>query len=270
MGDFDKKPQPIEKLLTQPDPRDKTVVDIVHDLSNASIKTLTVRTERKAPVRAETPPRAHEFKAMEGFVNYLNEHGNNLTFVMCDPETGRFFAILDEQAMEGTERITFTPQVHPAFSEWSQVLGRAIDFPTLAAFIQRQRRTIVDGAKLAGLLRQIKASTKVELHNGVGKDAINGLVYTAKIQGIEKGVDADLPDVITVEVPLYIDALPVVLEIDLTLEMRDEGKKVAAVLSCPALKVKQFEALQVYAEACKEFQFGFGVPAYSQWAYLPN
>lgn len=273
MGNL-KENTPIEHLLTHPDPRDKTVIDIVKDADDAGIRTLTVTMERTIPVRCETPPRQHDFRAMEGFIAYLHEYGGPKpacpTTVLCDPITGRFVAILDENHELQTERITFTPQPHPAFQEWQGVLDKPLDFPTLAAFVQRQRRTIENGPVIAKLLRQIKASTKVELLNGAGKDAVNGITWTTKIQGVDKGSDAELPETLRITVPLYLDAVVTTLDIDLNLETRDEGKKIVAVLSAPTLKEDMWKALLVYAEACKEFQFGFGVPQYGQWAYQPQ
>lgn len=258
----------VEQLLTEYDPHQKTIVNFVKDAEDSGIRTLKVDIKRRAPVRSETPPRAHVFKDMDGFVKYLNAYGDTDTLVMCDPETARFYAVLDEAKEEGVERIMFIPQPHPAFVEWQQVLDRLLDFPTLAQFINRQRRTIADGAKLAGLLRQIKASTKVELHNGVGNGAVNGIMYTCKIQSQDKNAEADLPETIAVDIPIYIDSpAPTHLEIDLTLEARDEGKKVMAVLSAPTLKVELFKALQLYAASCNDFQFGFGVPGWSDWKY---
>lgn len=261
----------VEGLVTTFDHRDKTVFDIIQDASDTGTKRLVVEIERKPPVRAETPARSHQFRAMDGFVSYLNNNGDTDTLVLCDPISGCFAAVLYEHMEDGFEQLTFTPQPHPAFVEWQNMLDKAIDFPTLAAFIHRQRRTVQDGDRLARQLRQIKASTKVELFNGVGKDAVNGITYTAKIQGKENGVDAELPEVLVVTVPMYMDSVvPTVLEIDLTLEAKDEGKKIVAVLSAPTLKTEMFKALQVYAEACKDFQFGFGTPQHTPWQYLPS
>lgn len=259
----------VEQLLTEYDAKDKTVLEIVSDAEDKGIKTLTVNVERKAPVRSETYPRAHVFKDIAGFSDYLVRNGaTDDVMVFCNPDTGCFAAVLNEAEAQGTEIVYFQPQPHPTYVEWANVLERPLDFPALSAFIQRQRRVIDDGAGLAGMLRQIKASTKVELLNGVGKDAVNGLTYTVKIQGIDKGKDAELPDVIVVTLPLYMDSpTPTRLEIDLTLEAKDEGKRVLAVLSAPTLKVAQFAALQEYAALLKGFNFAFGAPEYSRWQY---
>ncbi len=261
--------KPVEQLLTDYDPKDKTVLEIVSDAEDKGITKLEINIERKDPKRSETPPRAHYFHDIAGFHDYLvaNADGENAA-VFCKLDSGRFAAVLDERATNGVEVVYFQPQPHPTFVEWQQVLERQLDFPTLAAFIQRQRRCIVDGAGLAGMLRQIKASTKVELLNGVGKDAVNGLTYTVKIQGIDKGKDAELPEVVVVNVPLYMDSPSVTnLEVDLTLEARDEGKKVLATLSAPTLKVAQFNAMKEYAAMLKDFPFAFGYVEHGQWRY---
>lgn len=260
-------PKTITEALTQLLPGQKTVFDILKDPGIAATN-VSMRLVKEPPPLAITPRRAHEFTAIDGFVLYLKAVAPKAV-VLCNALTGRCQAVLDESAKNGVEVVGFTPQLHPTFAAWNAMLGQRMAIMNLAEFIQKQRRTIADGPALAGLLRQIKASTKAELQQGRGNGAVNGLIVTTKIQGKEADKDVDLPEVIVATMPLFVDSEhPATLEFDLLLEGTGSGAGVVATLTAPTLDTVRFEELKEYAAKLSDFQFGFGSVGHADWKFI--
>lgn len=244
---------------------EKTILDITED---GGVKKVEFKLVKEAKPLALTPPRAHEFTAVDGFVAYLKKVAPGAV-VLCNALTGRCQAVLDEGRVGGVEVVGFTPQLHPTFAAWNTIFGQRMGATELATFIQKQRRAINNGAALASSLRQIKASTKIELHEGQGNGATNGVTVTTKIQGKEANKDIDVPDTITITTPLFVDSQhPAAIELDLLLEGVSGGTGVLATITAPGLDVLRFEELQEYATKFEGFQFGFGTVDHAAWKYI--
>lgn len=261
-GDFDVgDPTNIQQALTGLKLGEKTVLDITP--GNVAFKLV-----KEPKPLAISPPRQHRFQAADGFVAYLKKYGGENTVVLCDALTGVCRAVLDEKAATGYEVVTFTPQLHPTFAAWHQIIGVKRNVMELATFVQAQRRSLTNGTELAAALRQIKASTKIELQQGQGNGATNGIMITTKVQGKEGNKDIDLPESITITTPMFVDSVRAsVLDLDLTIEGYGDGKGVAATVTAPGLDVLRFEELKEYAKKFDGFTFAFGSDNHGAWKF---
>ncbi len=259
------QPNTVGQALSQVAFGEKTILDIVEE---NGVKKVEFKLVNEAKPLALTPPRSHEFTAVDGYVNYLKAVAPKAV-VLCNALSGRCQAVLDESRSGGVEVVDFTPQLHPTFAAWNAIFGQRMSATDLATFIQKNRRAIKDGAALASSLRQIKASTKIELHEGQGNGSTNGVTVTTKIQGKEANKDIDIPDTIVIETPLFVDSQKSAkIELDLLLEGVSGGTGVLATITAPGLDVLRFEELKEYAAKFEGFQFGFGTVQHGAWKFI--
>ena len=106
---------------------------------------VTFKQEGVQPIRAESPPRAHVFWSVDGFIEYLQKYATDDLVVLADPTTGEMQAVLDETAATGFEGVSFEPLYHPLFGPWSDWIGGAPrDIKAFAKFVLGQRHVIVE------------------------------------------------------------------------------------------------------------------------------
>jgi len=240
------------------------------------IERRTLQAEQpKPPIRRESPPRAHVFRDAQGFSDYLDQYGGEHTVVLADPASGMISAILDERAATGTETISLSPMIHPTLRPWVDLMAAG---PTaleeFVLFLARNRRAVVkpDGKVLALTLSQVRCATTVTLQRGRGAKSVNGLKIATDIQG-EKGEElTDLPDVLTLDLPIFVDSAPRKIEFDLTLQATPDGQKIAATLTSADLDAMIVAEFQSMVDTIRgdgdERVVGLGRPAYAEWKYL--
>lgn len=257
----------------------ETTIDVVKELGEDGdpighrliVERRTLQQEPPVPpARTEAKRRAHEFYAVAGFTSYLNKFGGGVagdtkdpgieygctTVILADFERRKIQAILDDDPGEtagGREVLSFTPQVHPRWSPWRELLGQKITLDDFADFVRLHRRSIVpgqgnvDGRGLAFLLGQVTASTEVRLHQGKGSGALNGLTIQTTISGGGPQTDnVPLPESITVRAPIFVDSTAEQIEIDLVLTAKRDGSEVYVQLASGDLydaEVSAFEAI---------------------------
>lgn len=226
----------------------------------------------KPPVRAESPRRAHEFHSVASFVGYLAKNKTTNTVVLADVNGSRIEAVLDESVKNGFERISFKPQLHPLFVPWKAgIINKAVPVRDFAKFLQQNKRTVSDPdvSDLTMLFSQIRASQKITMHKGIGKHSINGLTCELNIVGESKSQELELPEVIKIDVPIYIDTPNCEIEIDILLGASDT--EVFVSCSSSDLDVKRvgaFESMLVQVREIEDVVVGFGEIAMANWAYL--
>lgn len=254
----------------------RTVLDIT---GGADARKLTVEhrdllpEEPRAPKRAESPRRGHEFLSAKSLANYLAAYGGSGTVVFADPVNEVIHAVLDENADEGFEILSMKPALHPLWAPWAALSGRSVGIKEFAGFVNQNRRSILtpDGRQLAAELSQVKANVSVEIEQGRGKSAVNGIIVKTQISGQTRTDVVELPDTITLRVPLYVDTDPRAVEVDLCIEARPDGDISVLVSSgtVAEARVQAFEDMvKVIRAEVEEATFTFGRPKHAGWQYL--
>lgn len=250
----------------------ETVLDVAGKDGDRKLTVVMRKALHEAPERVESPPRAHEFHEAAGFASYLAAHGGESPVVFADQPASRIHAVLDERADKGFEVVTCVPKDHPLWAPWAALIGRKVPLKDFAAFVVANRRPIAapDGRGLARLLSQVRGAVSVEIHQGRGRESVNGLIVRAKVQGVEKGEPVDLPETIVLDVPLYVATAPVKVEIDLTVDANEKGDVSVALASAGAevAKVEAFAAMVATVKAgAPKALVTLGRPNHARWYY---
>jgi len=229
----------------------------------------------KAPERAESPKRAHEFYGLTGFNAYLVKYKTEDTVVLADVTSEQISAVIDDKADRGVEIVEFTPPISPLFKPWADMLDLAIPLTALAEFIMTHRRSVTDadgvvgeaGRELALLFRQVRASKAITLQRGVGAKSINGLICELEIHGERKGEPVDLPESFTICTPLYLDTEAVALTIDLLVATK--GDEIVGVMTCAELEEQKLRIFSgMINDLSDELTVALGRPGHENWKYV--
>lgn len=270
----------LEEILKDVRIGEATVLDIS---GGAEARKVTVELRRllpeepRHPTHQESPPRAHTFYAAESLAAYLERYGDETTVIYADHQGEQIHAVLHETALEGFEIVAMKPQIHPLWKPWADVAGRAVELEQFARFVAENRRSIVqpEGRELALALSQVRATVKVEIDRGRGKSAVNGLRVETEIQGVRKAEMVELPDQITLNVPLYVGTERKTIDLDLCVEASANGKVTVLVTAgtVAEARVAAFEEmLNLLSKrlASKKVVVTLGKPAHAAWQYLPE
>jgi len=276
----------VQDLITRISDSQQTVMDVVttQDEAGNTIKKLIVEKRKVAAedprplVKEESKPRSHIFYNVKGFVDFLTKYGKDTTVVFSNPNEGRVQAVLDDRLDRGgTEIVTFEPLIHPRWATWAQLLAvRRVALAQFADFLGWNRRAIIepDGRDLMLMLSQVKGSTSIELYQGKGKRALNGLLIKTNIQGSKGEEIVELPETITLQVPLYVQTQPVDVEIDLCIETTPDGTGIFVTLNSGDVldaKLQAFDEMCFALEPLKKtpgMVVTMGAPDYAEWNYL--
>ena len=198
------------------------------------------------PVRKESGARNHVFYSVTSLVDYLKENKTDHTVVLADVDACSIDVVLDETVKCGFEFLSFKPQVHPLFAPWKRIIGTTIGVKEFALFLLQNKRTVCnpEAKSLTLLFSQIRASQKITMHKGIGPKSMNGLVCEINIVGKEENQEVEIPDLIEINVPIFIDTLDRLIEIDVLVDAEDT--EVYVMCSSSDLKVKtvtEFESM---------------------------
>lgn len=232
---------------------------------------VTFKQEVVQPIRAESPPRAHVFWSVDGFIEYLQKYATNDLVVLADPTTGEMQAVLDETAATGFEGVSFEPLYHPLFGPWSDWIGGAPrDIKAFAKFVLVQRHVIVepDPRMLAMMLSQIRVSKKVEAATGFGAESTNGVMIETKIKGQVQSTVVDLPETIVIECPVFMDCEPVRMEVSLVVE--DAGGVMVQLISSDVEREKVAATQRMLDKVAGTLAavVGLGKVEHGRWSYV--
>lgn len=229
------------------------------------------------PKRSESPRRAHTFHAAAGFSDYIRAYKSDHTVILADVHGQTVSAIINERAEKGFEIIRLTPVVHPSFAPWAGLLGKKVTIEEFSEFVLANRRVINNpmGKELAMIFSQVRAATSVTLQQGRGtaRRAVNGLVVETVIQSERTAELVDLPDTVSIYVPLYVGTDPVCLEIDLTVSVVSVGNEQRVVVTCTSAdliekRTQAFESIVAGLSAIEGVTVAMGVPDHDEWDYL--
>jgi energy-converting hydrogenase Eha subunit C len=239
------------------------------------VARLEITTTQVAPLRAESPRRGHRFFEIETFGAYLKVYGCAGTVLFANPASGVIEAVLDDTAKGGFEVCTFTPMPHPSWLPWEALLSKGVlPLAGFADFVQDNRRAIIEplGRELAMMLSQVKACEKVEIYLGRGRDTMNGMIVTSKIQGQSKDEAIDLPEMLTISLPLFVKSNPIDIEVDIMLAVVNGGV-VVRVSSSDVLDAKVamfarfFDTLKPIADET-HMTLTMGQAQHNAWQYV--
>lgn len=279
---MDENVKQIKDLLRGVLPGNETTFDVARDVledgTNKSVLTVIQRRVNPEPpvdpIKAPSPRRSHCFHHLDGFIAYLKRFGGENTVVLADVERETITAILDEQADRGFECVQFTPQIHPLFAPWNAILGKLQRLRTFVDFLAENRRAVTApiGKDLVRTMSQVKVSRKLDLHQGFGKNSINGVMVELNISGQAKESLVELPDEIVLTVPLYVAMSPVELTLDLTLDATEELGVVVKLTSSDLLEQRTGAFTQfiekIEFELGSSYTVGLGRPQYAPWDVL--
>lgn len=271
----------VKKILEEIGVGTRTVLEVAQDLENGGKKlTIDLRKllpeEAREPKRAESRARHHAFHSAASLADYLARYGDKSTVVFVDHEEGRISAVLSETSGKGFEIVTMEPQVHPLWEPWRDIAGEQQDIKEFAAFVMQNRRSIAkpDGRNLALDLQQIRGSVSVEIMAGRGRGAVNGLVVRSRVNaGNEQTDTVDLPDSITLKVPLYVDTEARELELDLCIEAQASGSVTVLVSEGTVAEAR----VAAFNDMVNRIRQGvkaidalvtWGSPKHQEWLYL--
>jgi hypothetical protein len=270
----------------------ETAFDVVEDLTEqngAGGPTIRLAVGQRRlnpeppelPVKDRSPRRMHEFFEAAGFCRYLTKYGSDHTVILADAAAETVTAVLDETAGEGFELVTFRPQLHPRFAPWLAMLkataAEGLPIKRFVEFVVAQRRDVYDPEPqaLILMLQQVRLSRQVEIFQGIGKHSLNGITVVTDIGAGKTQNDlVELPDSLTIDVPLYLDLDTSHLAMDLILSGDEDGVAVRVVSSDLAVaRVDAFTRfLNIIRESLDEQRFtvSLGKPRHEDWSTLDD
>jgi hypothetical protein len=266
----------IAEILRRVTEGQETVIDIeVDEHGSRTVKFGNRKLQPGLPEleRTESPPRAHTLHTAEAVADYVNRYGSNDTVVLLDATTLTGRVVLRETADKQRETLKFEPQLHPLFREWLPLIGQRTPVSTFAEFAIGHRRQIVspDGRTVALLFGQMRARKEVTISVGEGKSAINGVMVTTTIQGKPSQEFVEVPDFITVHVPLFVGGEPKDIEIDLT--VGESNGTIYVLCSASGVEEAKHQAFDAMCAAIREgitheAVIVLGAHGSGQWNYL--
>jgi hypothetical protein len=238
----------LDQVICDAEANRKTVFEVVENLEKGG-KRLEVSFIDQKPVPVEPVPspakkRAHEFNDIEGLGAYLQKYGTDATVVLGDVNALEARVSLSEwEGDGGHEVLTYKPVFHPAFATWMQIVGRTIPVLDFASFVMANRRFVEGGRSLALLFSQMRASKQIEIAQGKGKKAINGVMVTIEISGTRTEEFQELPETLAINVPVFLQSETSRVELDLLVSEKNNEIYVSVSASdVDVVKANQFIA----------------------------
>ncbi len=275
----ERKGDPLGKFIREVEKGQENALEITKKVLDGGKENVTIALRNRKlqpeplqpPQRKESPGRAHAFQDVKGFVAYLGKYKSKDTVVFADTREMTVYAVLDEKAQNGFEVVTFQPAVHPLFMPWNEVVGKVTEIRLFAEFLLRNRRVIVepDARALVLTFSQIRLATKTTMNMGRGLSSINGVMVETEIQGTSDKEPVDLPEMVKIKTPLFVETSEVELELDLLMSPAGDG--VAVTVSSGSMAEKKYEAFgEMLAEVAKieGVVISLGRPGSKPWDYL--
>lgn len=247
--------QSLEDLLRNVCAGKETVFDVTAavDTDGQEFKRVSVGHRVLPPVPYEEPvapadARQHVFHSIEQFGEYVVRNAEkDHCVVLADTDDRMISAVLDESSETDREVIHFQAKMHPLFLPWAKLMGNETPVIDFAKHVMVHRSAISepDGRDVALTFSQVKSSKKIIRRSGLGPKAINGVMIEIQIGSESKEVEADLPERLTIDVPLFLDTDPMEVHLDLLVH---EGRSGGLVVSVAApevemARIKAFESM---------------------------
>lgn len=272
----------IDTLLTRILEGHKTILDVAEVDGEKRVEFSLQRLPAPVPTtppRQESSARQHVFFEAASFAAYLLRYGTAAdTTCYFDPQAEQAWAVLQERAHGGYEVLSFRPQVHPLWKPWSDLVARGrVTLEAFRDFVNQHRRAVrvPEGKALALMLAQIRAAVEVTIHDGRGRNALNGIVIRSNVQGTDTKELIDLPEEIVLEVPLYVGEPVQRVEMDLVLDASSSGEVTVQIAAGGVQEARVFafdRMMGTVREALRQIEavVAYGQPKHVAWAYLPE
>lgn len=226
----------------------------------------------KAPERAESPKRAHSFNSINGFMAYITKYKTSDTVILADVENRIISCVLDDKAAKGFEVVSFQPKKHPLFEPWQGcIIDKTIELKQFVRFLMANKKAISTPSTddLMMLFTQVRASTNIAVHKGVGPKSLNGMTCQIEICGNKDNQEVALPNAMRIYVPIFMDAEKAAIDIDLLLDTKDGIILVSCTSSDVAVReIEAFEGFVKKLEEVKDVVVSLGNVDHAAWAYL--
>lgn len=258
----------------------ENALDIVKEILPDGKEKLTLAVQNRVlqpeqalpPQKAESPRRAHKFNSVSGFIAYVTKYKTADTVILANVESRRICCVLNDKSEKGFEVVSFEPQIHPLFLPWQEIIiGRKVFLTDFVRFLIANKKAIgtPDAATLTMLFSQVRASTQMTLHKGIGNRSLNGLTCQIEIMGKKDNQEVELPDSMQLWVPIFMDAERSYIDIDLLLD----AKEGAILVSCSSSdvevrKVEAFEGFVKQLQAIPDVIVSLGSVHTEEWRYI--
>lgn len=251
----------VSDLLRQLREGDETVFDVrdVVGTDGEAGKRLMIGTRKLQPEHpvereiARAQARNHVFNDLDAFAAYLNrEAEKEQSVILADVDSRTIGAVLNEADEYDREIVTLQAVEHPLFTPWSELFERPIPVLEFALFVMKNRRAVVepDGRELAMIFSQVKASKEITIQQGVGKKSINGMMVQLEVAGERQGMPVELPEVMTLGLPLFVGTPNQEIEIDVLVTDSREG--IVVYLTAADVEQQRIEAFELMVNRLKQ------------------
>lgn len=256
----------------------ENILDVATEIGEDGIATKRLAFGRRTlrpeppvePVVSRARARAHVFNDLDAFAEYLKREAEGISsLVLADVAKREILAVLEEDSESDREIVSMAAVEHPLFTPWAEMLDRPVPVLEFALFAMKNRRAIIEpeGRELALTFSQVKASKSITTQVGVGKKSINGMMVELEIAGEKKGVPVELPEVIKVELPLFVGTEAQVIEIDLLVTEGREGIVVfATAADVEEQRIRAFEQMVGLLKEATGLLVGLGRIQQREWA----
>lgn len=273
---MNEEPIMVDDFLRRVDLGEENILTVIRELSpekDGKQVRLVIEGKKKEPIRQESKRRNHSFHTLAGFKDYLGKYATENTVVFANVPAMVVSAVIDEAAEKGVEQIELKPQIHPRFQPWHELIegGTYVPVDKFAEFVLTHRKGIKspEGLSLSLAFQQVLASQKTEIQQGSGRTAVNGIVCTTTIQGESQGTPVELPEVIKLEMSLFVGTDPVVIDVDVLLVLRNH--EVSVKLTSADItdeKLKLFDVWQAELDGIDKVLVTSGSPCRGSWNYI--
>lgn len=225
--------------------------------------------------RAESPKRAHQFFSIDGFVKFIEKYKTQNTVVLADFDERQIECVLDDKAEKGFEVVTFLPSFHPLFAPWRErIIGQTIDLKSFVKFLVANKKAVINpqAEALTMLFSQVRASSNITVHKGIGNRSLNGVTCQIEIMGKKENQEVELPNALSISVPIFMDTQKAFIDIDLLLEVREQTGIMVACSSAD-VDVAIVQALEQYVakiQAIDGVVASLGSVKTEPWEYIQN
>ncbi|QEG40454.1 DUF2303 family protein [Roseimaritima ulvae] len=251
----------VSDLLRQLREGNETVMDVCNftDADGKDAQRMTFGTRKLQPELptekkvARAQARSHVFNDLDAFAAYLiREAEQEQSVILADVESRTIGAVLNEADEYDREIVTLQAVEHPLFTPWARLFGHAIPVLEFALFVMKYRRAVVepDGRELAMIFSQVKASKEITIQQGVGKKSINGMMVQLDIAGERQGMPVELPEVITLRLPLFVGTPNQPIQIDVLVTDGRDG--IVVYLTAADVEQQRIEAFERMVDRLKQ------------------
>ena len=169
--------------------------------------------------------------------------------------------------------LTLTPKINPTFEPWQDMLGKKMPVTAFAEFLLANRRCIVapEPKDLISIFSQVRGGIQITREAGRGNKSINSVTVTVNIQGKTQVDYVDLPESITVNLPIFVRESCQDIELDLLVSATPETGGIYVVASSSTIelaKINAFNAMLTRLAELSGVVVSTGKPAHAPWNYL--